>query len=689
MSQHTHTPALARAASLMWRWSPPVVLARFLWNMTARQWKVGLATFFGTMLLSAGIAFAADPGAPAGLDSFLSIPDYSNGAAKTLTEEIPTSRYTIDHAVDNNPVNIIDKAGNGMANAVWSLAVALAQILMVLIAWLLGNSDVGNDTFNLTDLISSASTETMAWLFPTCLAVAAVAVWVDHKRDKTGASGLLTVGIIGVLAAGFSLFPGVFVSGMDTVRAAGQDVVTATMPDGDDAVSSQPFEYGSPDLSQNTDNEAFTRQVTDSLWRSAVVTPWCMVEFGNLEACEKYGTEMLTRDNAEDRRDDVIKKQIFKDDELGGKDGEVGQWVHGKKWPERLGMAFVALVVSLLMLVMAAVLVFTAIIAFIQALLLLFLASFFLVVGMIPGAPREWLRNWSMAFAGAVLASVITMLLLVVTMGAITGIFLNPELPWAQGYGLAILVLAAALGLRSVVKHLTHYSSDATGGGAATRLIRTLMMRRALNTLTKGRGGPGSRGRNGADSKGDSRGGSGVGGKRNSDTVYKRMEQGRLQQSQTPSSNAQRDPRNAAQRQGGDRQDQGRADVRGAHANAAQRQGGDRQPRAADETRRGRTARAESGHSGETPSRRAEQRAAQPKPVQRRDSRIDAQSGLRGGPQSVASRRSRPAAPAPNERPKNQAQKKNVPPKKLRPAPAQPKPRRDRQNFSDTRRRKG
>ncbi|WP_312395908.1 hypothetical protein, partial [Kocuria sp.] len=577
MSQHTHTPALARAASLMWRWSPPVVLARFLWNMTARQWKVGLATFFGTMLLSAGIAFAADPGAPAGLDSFLSIPDYSNGAAKTLTEEIPTSRYTIDHAVDNNPVNIIDKAGNGMANAVWSLAVALAQILMVLIAWLLGNSDVGNDTFNLTDLISSASTETMAWLFPTCLAVAAVAVWVDHKRDKTGASGLLTVGIIGVLAAGFSLFPGVFVSGMDTVRAAGQDVVTATMPDGDDAVSSQPFEYGSPDLSQNTDNEAFTRQVTDSLWRSAVVTPWCMVEFGNLEACEKYGTEMLTRDNAEDRRDDVIKKQIFKDDELGGKDGEVGQWVHGKKWPERLGMAFVALVVSLLMLVMAAVLVFTAIIAFIQALLLLFLASFFLVVGMIPGAPREWLRNWSMAFAGAVLASVITMLLLVVTMGAITGIFLNPELPWAQGYGLAILVLAAALGLRSVVKHLTHYSSDATGGGAATRLIRTLMMRRALNTLTKGRGGPGSRGRNGADSKGDSRGGSGVGGKRNSDTVYKRMEQGRLQQSQTPSSNAQRDPRNAAQRQGGDRQDQGRADVRGAHANAAQRQGGDRQ----------------------------------------------------------------------------------------------------------------
>ena len=492
----------------------------------ARHWKAH-ALVGAAALVTASVAGAAN-GSSAGWETFVPLPDYARGGGQTLVESVPIERYMIDHAVDANPLNTITRAGNELAGAIFSIGTFIAWILMVVIQWILGTSTIAGDALQITDLLGAVTAETTAWLFPTCLALAGVGLWVSHQRDRSGGSGLITLLVLAIAAVGFSIAPQAYVSGVENVRGAGQSLVAGMMPDtnGDNA---KPFAYGSPDYSGNTVDEQFARKTTDALWRAGVVTPWCMVEFGSLPVCEKYGPAMLDIADRDQRTDDVIKKQMFSDDSIGGKDGEAGQWIHGEKWPQRLGMAVLALVVAGLLLFMAARLVWKALIAFLQALLLLVLGAVFVTLGMIPGMPREWLKSWGGAFAGALLSSVTTMLLLVVSMGAMTGALANPALSWAQSYALALIVLAAAGGLSAILDRLVSYATgDMPGGGMGrtiSRVMRTMMLRRLLSG---GRGRSGAKGAAAASAAGTSAvaGRSAANGgarRRTTDTVGKRI----------------------------------------------------------------------------------------------------------------------------------------------------------------------
>lgn len=698
---------------MMWRYLPLVYLARILRGMTARQWKIFAVVFTLTFLLGTGMAVAADDNAGSadmGWSSFVPLQDYSHGGGKTLVEDIPTSRYFIDDEVDGNIVNAVTAAGNGLADTLFITTVSIAWVVVAIISWLLGTSDVGNDTFNLTQLIGNASAETMGWLFPTCLAIAAVAVWVDHRRERTGLNGIFTVLILAVIATGFTLFPGVFVKGLETVRAGGQAVVTSVMPE-DQAGTQLPFEYGNPDYSQNTDTEAFTRQVTDTVWRAAVVTPWCMVEFGSIDVCQKYGKEMLTRASRDERTDDVIKKQMYKDESIGGKNGDAGQWVHGEMWTQRLGMAVLGLVVCLLMVFLVATLVFSAVIALVQSLLLLVMGVLFLVLGMIPGPPRQWCRNWAVALSAAVLANIVSMLLLVVALGAITTIFSSPDVVWFKAYGLSILTLLAALGIRSMIQRIVDYQSDATGAGAGGRIMRMLMMRQLFRVTNRSHSktaaptGAG-KGRSSDKTRSAQAGPTGAATPRRGsrDVVSTRISQAnnrRQPDAQTSTARGgahgaergtaaetrhQRATTRAGSTAGAQRADRAqhtagrRQAAQGSHA-APQRRGAPAQGDSSSRTetapshaapsraathsappRRGAPAQGGSSSRIETaPSRAASSRpstqrdrntsapAAEapgarpaPQPKKRPDARIDAASGLRGGPRTVAPRQTKP-----------------------------------------------
>ena len=492
----------------------------------ARHWKAH-ALVGAAALVTASAAGAAD-GSSAGWETFVPLPDYARGGGQTLVESVPIERYMIDHAVDANPLNTITRAGNELAGAIFSIGTFIAWILIVVIQWILGTSTIAGDALQVTDLLGAVTAETTAWLFPTCLALAGVGLWVSHQRDRSGASGLITLLVLAIAALGFSIAPQAYVSGVENVRGAGQSLVAGMMPD-TNGENAKPFAYGSADFSGNTTDEMFARKTTDALWRAGVATPWCMVEFGSLPVCEKYGPAMLDIADRDQRTDDVIKKQMFSDDSIGGKDGEAGQWIHGEKWPQRLGMAVLALVVAGLLLFMAARLVWKALIAFLQALLLLVLGAVFVTVGMIPGMPREWLKSWGGAFAGALLSTVTSMLLLVVSMGAMTGALANSNLSWAQSYALALIVLAAASGLSTILDRAVSYATgDMPGGGMGrtiSRVMRTMLLRRMLSG---GRGRAGAKGAAAAGAAGKS-GASGRSGanagprRRGMDTVNKRM----------------------------------------------------------------------------------------------------------------------------------------------------------------------
>ena len=69
------------------------------------------------------------------------------------------------------------------------------------------------------------------------------------------------------------------------------------------------------------------RKSADATWRGFAVTPWCIAEFGSIDACERYGKGMLdvgsqTRMPGTDYINKVIVPAEGGDDAA---DGEVGQ----------------------------------------------------------------------------------------------------------------------------------------------------------------------------------------------------------------------------------------------------------------------------------------------------------------------------------------------------------------------------
>ncbi|WP_129662449.1 hypothetical protein [Rothia uropygialis] len=531
------------------RYSPVGIALHVLTHgLRSRATKTFLIVFFAIMLGGTGIANAADNSDPGtGITTIVPMPDYAHGGGKTLVEDVSADQYKIDDGIDDNPVNAGPKMANGLVNTVFMTTVELSWVLVVITSWLLGSSDAGDDAFDLADLIGKTASETMGWLFPTALAVAAVMAWANRKKNGGGLQDFAVIGIIGVIATSFVLYPATYVKGMETVRNGGQQFVSSLMPESEGQYA-HPFEWGNPDYSQNTPTQGFARKSADTVWRASVATQWCMVEFGSTAPCEKYGPKML-KETDDKKRQDIIKKEIYKDPDLGGKDGKVGKWIHGEDWGQRLGMALVSLAIVALLLFLVATLVFSAVIAMFQAILLLVMGTLFLSMAMIPGAPRRWGANWALALAGALLGSIGSLMLLTVSLGAIISLFGNTALQWYQQYALAVLILFAAVGLRKLIHSLVSNAADTSGGaGTLTRVVQAMTFRRMVRSFTSmgGRGGPrakdgapgqsGRNGRSGRDAAGNTRNRPA-----NNDVVAQRMNS-RPNRAAAPSPTASKNP---------------------------------------------------------------------------------------------------------------------------------------------------
>ena len=84
-------------------------------------------------------------------------------------------------------------------------------------------------------------------------------------------------------------------------------------------------------------------------------------------------------------------------------------------------------------------LAFTALMAFIGALLLLVVGVFFACLWIIPGRPRQWGLNWFEALIGLVLQSFLAMLVFGTALTLVTAVFtLTGSLGWLPVTGLAI-----------------------------------------------------------------------------------------------------------------------------------------------------------------------------------------------------------------------------------------------------------
>lgn len=469
------TARLLETSKKAWRWVPLVALYRGIRAMDKRRWKIFLTTFFLTFWLGTALAQAADGGT--GISSLIPLEDWSNGGAKTLVEDVPTSAYSVE-STKGGITNPVIATMTGLASTVMLTVAEIGYIIVAIMSWLLGSAIAFEDTLDISPFLSAAATESLGWLFPSCLALGAIFTYFDYLREKAALNGLLTLVITAVAAISLALFPNVWVSGLETARAAGNTVVTAISTSSGGSATA-PFEYQDVSFSGNTDSQGFARQATDAVWRQMVVTPWCVAQFGSVETCKTYGKELLTKETSKDKKtflEDTVLKEV-------GEDSAAGQIITGDAWSHKLGSTIIACLLVIIMGFLIASLVFSAVIAFFQALLLLLLGVFFLPLGMIPGVTRSWLITWAMMLGGAIMANIIAMLMLSVSIGVVTQISMS-DMTWGRQFFVSLVVLLAAFGLKHTVATITG-SASTSGGGlgrSLSRMVQAVTMRKIFNS---------------------------------------------------------------------------------------------------------------------------------------------------------------------------------------------------------------
>lgn len=303
----------------------------------------------------------------------------------------------------------------------------------------------------------------------------AVVTYFDVARQKSNtANGLVSFFTIGVIALGLWISPASFTGGLNMGRDIGQKVVS-TVVSSSPVSSKEPFEWET-NYSAENNTKSFALQVQDAYWRTFIVTPWCVGEFGgDMGLCRQHGAEVLKKGKYDDRHkyyeDEVINKQE--------KDSHIQKILKGDDWSGRVGLVLFGALIALIGSILVGLLVFNALVAWFQAVLLLFLGVFFLPLGIIPGVSRSWLINWATRLVGAVVINALMMLLLVSTMSIIAGISTS-GVEWNQQLITEIFVLFAAFGLKNVVQQIVNSSGAGSGGLSQLIMIRAMSRTGAL-----------------------------------------------------------------------------------------------------------------------------------------------------------------------------------------------------------------
>ena len=464
------TNPIVRLMAALWAVTPLGLLWAALPPKARRAFKVFSLTFGLTWF--AGAAWAANGGV-SGV--------FPARPGLTLANSVDPFQLWQDKTAEP-PGNVPADIMIGLAGMIFIAVASFAWVIGWLMTGMIGGSSAFEDAVDVSPMISGAMAELSGWLLPTCLAAGAVMTYIDWARQKTnGFNGIVTFVALSICALGLMTTPKAYIDGLGLGRDIGQKVVS-TVVNASPASSAQPFEWPTNYSSDNA-TKSFALQVQDSFWRGFIITPWCIGEFGgDMNLCKQHGAAVLKKTKYDERHsyyeNEVINKQ--KDNQ------HLQKILKGDDWSGRVGLVLFGALIALIGSVLVCLLVFNALIAWFQAVLLLFLGVFFLPFGIIPGLTRTWLSNWAAKLVGAVVMNASLMLLLVSTMGVIAAVATSSA-EWNQQLITEVGILFAAFGLKGTISQIVNAGGMGGGGFAQLLMIRTLtrtgaMSRRAASS---------------------------------------------------------------------------------------------------------------------------------------------------------------------------------------------------------------
>ncbi|SOE05867.1 hypothetical protein SAMN06295924_11630 [Rathayibacter rathayi NCPPB 2980 = VKM Ac-1601] len=446
------------------------------------------------------------------------MPDMTGGGQKTLFETYPLSAWRIDSDL-TAPGDIIQITLDFFVNALFLLWSVTVYVCIGIAWWLFGTLDMPLVTDAMGRVIERAAQAAIPGLLVAMLPLGAIVAYVQHKRaEGTAVSQIAWLAASAVLAVFFLTNASFVVNSINTVRSTGSNMVLGLTESTVSTGNTSPFIMPEADFSQNSPRDAMLRKAGDTLWRSLVATPWCLVEFGSMDGCAKYGEMLLEKGADADARKDVIKGTIYPSESndpscnsglaIGGycqegKKTPLGAWVKGDNPAPRLIFAFGGLVVALIMSIFVISSGFAALGGVILSFFLLAAGPFFAALWCIPGRVRSWGVKWAEALVGSVLATLIAFLALAVTLTLLTVVFLaaglwqipgaaTPGLGWGGTAVLSIVVAGTAFRFRKELSRIVDASPTGLGrsmmlGAYVARGVARRAASMTSNTLRVGR----------------------------------------------------------------------------------------------------------------------------------------------------------------------------------------------------------
>lgn len=489
---------------------------------TRRQVKWFFITFLVVWMLGSGGAMAADMAQAADpkplpcledhsckqtktlqAGELIPIRDMSEGGNKTLFESYSFGHWMLAYDMERTFADAGPRLMDDVSNLLMLLLLLIVYMTIGLTWWLFGSTSVPGLTDATDSLISAASGTLLEWVFPTALALGAVVAYAQGKQARGSWFGQLAWMVAaGVLAVGLTTNTAVFTTGIDKVRTTGSDMILSVTGDAISGNGQYPLKWNEVDYSVNTSKDAALRKTGDAIWRDFAATPWCLAQFGSIEACQKYGKAMLKADATNDARSEVIKNTVYPSegnsiDKDKGKETETGQWVKGENWGPRLGIVLLSLASALVFCVLMLVIGFSALAGVVLTALLLIAGVFFASLWVIPGWFRRWGVAWAETLVGAIMITFMALLTFSATTVLVAAVFIAAaSAGWFVSLGLIIMVVITAFSLR---KHLLQIVGTQGSGIGRSFLAGAAITRMATRGLSSGARGA-SRGARGATS---------------------------------------------------------------------------------------------------------------------------------------------------------------------------------------------
>ncbi|MDX6240285.1 MAG: hypothetical protein QOG10_5105 [Kribbellaceae bacterium] len=493
----------------------------------SRRLRTALTVLAISFVITSQVALAAggqpQPTTPTGFGDLLPTPDLTHGDTRTLFEQYNPMAYGLDY--EGSFSDPFRPVFNAFAQMLMLYVVAATRAAIAIGWWLFSFTDIRPLMDSTAAAIGNTSTQLTGWLLPSALALGGVAAYVQRRSSGTAMGQLVWVFAAGILAVSLALGPATWLKGVDGARQVGAQTVMGASDQVVGHTMKTPIEMPEPAFPGSA-RDTMLRKSGDAAWRGFAVTPWCIAEFGSLEACKRYGKGMLDTGVDQTKRLDYINGAVSTAE--GGNGTPTVKWAKGENPFGRIGVLIVAAVAATLFAFLNIGLAVTALMAFVGCLVMLVVGVIFACLFIIPGRSRQWGMNWLEALLGLVLQSVAAMLVFGIALSMLTAVFgLSESLGWLPVTGLALVVLIAAFRLRRLLESLTTMMRPGVGSmmmGSFARRGAVQAVRRVM-TAIRSRGATPTVGER-QNERGRSTGGDDVSGRAGASRIYRTMPTG-------------------------------------------------------------------------------------------------------------------------------------------------------------------